>query len=299
MKKVFKALLALLIVTICVCACTACNKDDAEKEESSKKSSSSRDVSEKDKKIEKEPLKKDNSKSKVAEKKKRKNTESKGNIETGEVLAVLTNAEYPPFEYLEDGEFVGAEIDMANAIAEKLGVEFEFVNADFDSVISGVASGKYVMAISGITVTDQRREVVDFSIPYYVASQAIVVVRESGITSEGDLRGKVIGCQSGTTGEAYATDCGYNVISYNTSSDTMMALLSGRVDAVIIDRDIASGIVSEMGGQAVVLDEKIMPEEYAIAVCPGNKGLLRQINKAITKLKKQGRLEEIFANYGL
>ncbi|MBE7049671.1 MAG: amino acid ABC transporter substrate-binding protein [Ruminococcaceae bacterium] len=295
MKKMLTMVLVMLIVVMSLCVFTSCKNTD--EEESSKKSFSSQDVSEKEE-SEKDVSKRKSKKRKTESKTVSKERAEKGNREENPVLKVATNAEFPPFEYMENGEIVGAEIEMAQLIAEKIGAELEFVNMEFDSVVSDVVSGKCDIAISAITITDYRKEIAEVSVPYYVVSQAIIVMENSEIKVAADLKGKTISCQEGTAGEQFILDNKYDIQSYKTGADAIAALTAGKVDAVVIDEAVARALSAENRGTKV-LDEMIMTEEYGVVVGKGNNKLLRQINKAITELKQEGRLDEIFKKYGL
>ena len=217
-----------------------------------------------------------------------------------EVLTIATNAEFPPFEYLENGEMVGAEIDMAYAIAENLGVEIEISNIDFDAALTGAATGKYDMAVSGITANDERRKNMNFSDNYYMASQAIIVTADSEIAAAADLAGKTISCQEGTTGEQYIlADPSYKVQSFKTGAEAITALVAGKVDAVVIDDAVARALSEAQNGATKVLDEALTEEAYAIALELGNDELTERINGALAELKAEGKLAEIFTKYGL
>ena len=136
-----------------------------------------------------------------------------GGAEDKKVLTMATNAEFPPFEYLEGEEIVGADVDLAKAIAEKLGYELEITNIDFDAALTGAATGKYDMAVAGITANEERRKSMNFSDDYFVASQSIIVTADSEIKSAADLTGKTVSCQEGTTGEQYLLDNTYTIQS--------------------------------------------------------------------------------------
>lgn len=215
------------------------------------------------------------------------------------VLTMATNAEFPPFEYLEGEEIVGADVDMAYAIAEKLGCELEITNIDFDAALTGAATGKYDMAVAGITATDERRASMNFSDNYYTASQAIIVMADSEIAGAADLEGKVIACQEGTTGEQYLLDNGYEIQSFKTGSEAVSALTTGKVEAVVIDNAVAKALSAEQNGATVVLDEALTDEAYAIALQLGNDELTEKINGALAELKADGTLASIFDKYEL
>lgn len=215
------------------------------------------------------------------------------------VLTVATNAEFPPFEYLDGEEIVGADMEMAKALAEKMGRTAEIVNIDFDAALTGASTGKYDVAIAGITADDERRQNMDFSDEYYKASQAIVVMADSEIKAAADLKGKTVSCQEGTTGEQYLLDNEYNIQSFKTGPEAITALVSGKVDAVVIDNEVAKALSEKQEGKTVVLAEPLTQESYAIAIKKGNDELTAEINKALSELKSDGTLAEIFEKYEL
>ena len=215
------------------------------------------------------------------------------------VLTMATNAEFPPFEYLEDGQMVGAEIDMAYLIAEKLGMELEISNIDFDAALTGAATGKYDMALSGITASEERKKNMNFTVPYYEASQAIIVMADSDIATAADLEGKTLSCQEGTTGGLFILEGNYQVQSYKTGAEAISALTAGKVDAVVIDDAVARALSASQNGATKVLDEALTKEEYAIALKKGDDELTDKISAAIEELKAEGKLDEIFDKYEL
>ena len=214
-------------------------------------------------------------------------------------LTMATNAEFPPFEYLEGEEIVGADVVLAKALAEKLGRELEITNIDFDAALTGAATGKYDVAVAGITANDDRRKNMNFSDDYYTASQAIIVTADSEIKAAADLEGKKVSCQEGTTGEQYLLDNEYEIQSYKTGAEAVNALTSGKVDAVVIDNAVAVALSAKQDGKTVVLDEALTKEAYAIAIKKGNDELTEEINKALDELKAEGVLKEIFEKYDL
>ncbi len=216
-----------------------------------------------------------------------------------DTLTMATNAEFPPFEYLEGEEIVGADVDMAEALAEELGMKLEIVNIDFDAALTGAATGKYDMAVAGVTATDERRENMNFSDNYYQASQAIIVMADSEIKKAEDLKGKTVSCQEGTTGEQYLLDEGYQIQSYKTGAEAISALTAGKVDAVVIDNAVATALSEKQKGKTVVLEEALTEESYAIALKLGNDELTEKINGVLKTLKESGKLAEIFTKYDL
>ena len=215
------------------------------------------------------------------------------------VLTMATNAEFPPFEYLDGEEIVGADVDMAKAIAEKLGCELEITNIDFDAALTGAATGKYDMAVAGVTANDDRRQNMNFSVDYFTASQSIIVMADSEIKAAADLEGKTVSCQEGTTGEQYLLDNNYAIQSFKTGSEAVTALTTGKVDAVVIDNAVALALSAEQGGKTIVLDEALTKEAYAIALEKGNDELTEKINGALEEIKADGTLAKIFEKYNL
>lgn len=222
-----------------------------------------------------------------------------GSAKDDNTLTMATNAEFPPFEYLEGEEIVGADVDIANAIAEKLGKTLEITNIDFDAALTGAATGKYDVAIAGVTATDDRRQNMGFTDDYYTASQAIIVMADSAIKTAADLTGKTVSCQEGTTGEQYLLDNKYNVQSFKTGAEAISALTAGKVDAVVIDNAVAKALSEKQAGKTVVLEEALTEEAYAIVTKLGNDELIAEINKALDELKAEGKLAEIFEKYEL
>ena len=215
------------------------------------------------------------------------------------VLTMATNAEFPPFEYLENGEIVGADIEIAKAIADKLGMKLEITNIDFDAALTGAATGKYDIAVAGITADEERRQNMNFSDNYYTASQAIIVMADSEIKTVADLTGKTVSCQEGTTGEQYLIKNGYTNQSFKTGAEAISALTSGKVDAVVIDDAVARALSAKQEGKTVVLEEALTQEAYAIALKKGNDELTEKINGALKELKESGELAKIFEKYDL
>ena len=236
--------------------------------------------------------------------------ESEADAETGEVsealadgvLTVGTNAEFPPFEYVDDnGEPDGFDIALIKAIGEKLGVEVVVENMEFDSLVAAIGS-KIDVAIAGMTVTDERKASVDFSDAYYDAVQYVIVPEGSDIASAADLSGKAIGVQMGTTGDFIASDDveGAEVSRYNKGVDAVNDLINGRVDCVIIDKNPALVFESTFEGQVKALPGEQFEfgtEEYAIAIPKGDGALLSQVNKALEEIKADGTFDELVKQY--
>ncbi|MBD5462439.1 MAG: basic amino acid ABC transporter substrate-binding protein [Lachnospiraceae bacterium] len=218
------------------------------------------------------------------------------------VLTVGTNAEFPPFEYVDDnGEPDGFDIALIKAIGEKLGVEVEVENMEFASLVSSIGS-KIDVAIAGMTVTEERQQSVDFSDAYYEAVQYVILPADSEIATAQDLEGKTIGVQLGTTGDFIATDdiADTTVNQYNKGVDAVNDLINGRVDCVIIDKNPALVFASKFEGQLIALDGAQFDfgtEEYAIALPKGDTALTEQINAALEEIKADGTFDELVKTY--
>ena len=212
-------------------------------------------------------------------------------------LVIATSPDFPPFENLENGEVVGIEIDIMNLICDQMGVEPVIEQMDFESVIPGIQAGKFDAGVSGITVTEDRKKNVDFSDPYFLASQAIVVTPDSPITCKADLTGKKISVQTGTTAEEYCMDEGYEVLAYTANNDAASALTSGKVDAWVVDNEVAVALAAEQG--LIVLDEAMTSEPYAFAFPKGSDTLVAEFNKILGELIADGTIQSIFDSYGV
>ena len=212
-------------------------------------------------------------------------------------LVIATSPDFPPFENLENGEVVGIEIDIMNLICQEMGVELDIQQMDFESVVPGIQAGKFDAGVSGITVTEDRKKNVDFSDPYFLASQAIVVTPDSPITCKADLTGKKISVQTGTTAEQYCMDEGYEVLAYTANNDAASALTSGKVDAWVVDNEVAVALAAEQG--LVVLSEAMTSEPYAFAFPKGSDTLVAEFNKILAKLIADGTIQSIFDSYGV
>ncbi|MBR2121793.1 MAG: basic amino acid ABC transporter substrate-binding protein [Lachnospiraceae bacterium] len=214
------------------------------------------------------------------------------------VLTMGTNAYFPPYEYYEGEEIVGIDAEIAAAVAEKLGLTLKIEDMEFDSIIIAVQTGKVDMGLAGMTVTEERKENVNFSDTYATGVQVVIVKEDSDIASVDDLADKMIGVQLGTTGDIYCTgDFGEDhVDKYNKGNDAVMALVSGKVDAVVIDNEPAKSYVAANEGLKI-LETEYVTEEYAAAINKDNTALLDAINGALAELKADGTLDAIIGKY--
>jgi polar amino acid transport system substrate-binding protein len=209
-------------------------------------------------------------------------------------LVMLTNAAFPPYEYLgSDNKPAGVDVDIAQAIADEIGVELEVVDMDFDGLIPALTGGKGDLIAAGLTVTDERKESVDFSDTYADATQLIIVSADNtDIMSVDDLNGKNIGVQLGTTGDIYASDIeGAAVSQYKSGLEAALDLKNGKLDAVILDQLPAQNIVASNEGLKLI-DEPFTEEQYAIALKMGDEAFLKVVNSVIGKLKDEGKVAE-------
>ena len=218
-------------------------------------------------------------------------------------LVIATSPDFPPFEELQgDGSVVGIEIDVMKLICQKLGVELVIEQMDFDSVLPGVQAGKYDVGVSGITVTEKRLKNSLFTDPYCLAAQAIVVTADSPIASKADLAGKTVSVQTGTTAESFSMENGYKVNSYAANSDAEVALVTGKVDAWVIDDLTAAEMVAaynaENGPVLKILDEPMTTEPYAFAFAFGSEDLVAEVNKILKELLADGTIAALFEKYG-
>ena len=213
-------------------------------------------------------------------------------------LTMATNATFPPYEMTTDsGEIEGIDVDTAKAIAEKLGLELQIDDMDFDAALLSVQQGKADIVMAGVTVTDERKAVMDFSDSYATGIQSIIVPNDSDIASPDDLAGKKIGTQRGTTGYIYCSDDfgDENVVAYDNGLTAVQALNNGQVDAVVIDDAPAKEYVAANPGLNV-LDTSYAEEDYAIGMAKGS-ALEDAVNKALEELKADGTLQSIVDKY--
>ena len=219
-------------------------------------------------------------------------------VEAGK-LTMATNAAFPPYEMTTDaGAFEGIDIDTAQAIADKLGLELQIDDMDFDAALLSVQQGKADIAMAGVTVTDERKNVMDFSDSYATGIQSIIVPEGSDIASPDDLAGKMIGTQRGTTGYIYCSDDFGDdaVVAYDDGLTAVQALNNGQVDAVVIDNAPAKEFVAANPG-LVLLDTSYAEEDYAIGMAKGNTALEDTVNAALEELKADGTLQSIVDKY--
>ena len=221
-------------------------------------------------------------------------TEAPSNTET-KTLTMATNAEFPPYEYHEGDQIVGIDAEIAQLIADKLGMELKIEDVEFTSIIPGVQAGKYDMGMAGMTVTDERLESVNFSDSYAKGVQVVIIKEGSDIKTLDDLEGKKIGVQESTTGDIYASgDYGEeNITKFANGALAVEALIAGKVDCVIIDNEPAKNYVAANEGLA------ILETEYVVAICfaKENTELMDAVNGALKELIEDGSVQKIVDKY--
>ena len=216
-------------------------------------------------------------------------------------LVVLTSADFPPLEYQSEGGGVaGVDMDICQAIADELGVKLEIVDMDFAEIPAAIAAGKGDIAAAGMTVTEERRQSMDFTESYLPASQYLLVPVGSSIKTAADLEGKVIGVQMGTTGDCLVAEQGNakSIERYATLTEAAAALMSGKLDAVVIDELPARAIAAQNADKLEVAGEKLTEEEYALGIAKDS-DLLKKANKVIAELKEEGKIDAFVSNHSM
>ena len=213
-------------------------------------------------------------------------------------LIMATNAYFPPYEYYEGNEIVGIDVEIAEAIGEKLGLEVEVQDMEFDSIITAVSTGKADIGLAGMTVTPERQKNINFTDTYATGIQSVIVREDSDIQTIDDLQGKKIGVQLSTTGDIKASEQfgEENVEKFNKGNDAVMALSQGKIDAVIIDNQPALSYVASTDGLKI-LDTQYAEEEYAACISKDNTELLDAVNGALAELKADGTIQSILDKY--
>ena len=214
-------------------------------------------------------------------------------------LTMSTNAAFPPYEMTTDsGDLEGIDIEVAGAIAKKLGLELQVDDMDFDAALLAAQQGKSDIVMAGVSVTEERQKVMEFSDSYATGVQVIIVKEDSEIASVEDLEGKMIGTQRGTTGNIYCTD-DYgedHITTYDNGLTAVQALMNGQVDCVVIDQEPAKAFVAANQGLKI-LETEYVSEDYAIGMAKGNTALQSAVNKALAELQEDGTVQSIVDKY--
>lgn len=220
----------------------------------------------------------------------------------GGTLTFGTNAEFPPFEFVTSNgvidQYDGIDMAIAKQIADENGMTAAVENMEFDSLLIALQNGQIDAVIAGMTVTEERLEAVDFSTPYYTATQVMIVKEDSDIASAADMADKKICVVQGYTGQICVEEMGYPFEAFKKGTEAVMELVNGKCDVVVIDSATAQKYVSDNEGLKIVEDASAFEsEEYAIAVQKGNTELLDMINKAIEAKLADGTISELSAKY--
>lgn len=216
----------------------------------------------------------------------------------GEKLTIGSDIPYPPFEQGKAGEYTGFDVNLMEAIGEEIGREPEFIKSSFETIFRDVAQGKFEAVMSAATITEEREKVVDFSLPYYLSEQAIVVAEGSPITGLSDLKGKVVAAQQGTTGLALGKEKAEasELRPYPEGPAAINALKAGTVEAVIIDDPVAVKATEELSG--IEIAEKVETNEtYGIAVAKSSTELLKQLNEGLKKTIENGKYTQVYEKW--
>jgi polar amino acid transport system substrate-binding protein len=212
-------------------------------------------------------------------------------------VVVATDATWPPFEYVDEAtkDIVGFDIDLMKAIADKEGMDVEFVNVAWDALLAGIAQCQYDVAISSVSITEERSANMLFSDPYYTVGQQIVVAADDGsITGPDSLNGKRAGAQISTTGaELIADTAGAELVNFNTIGLAFQALMNGDVDAVVADNVMALGYVAKYSDKLKAVGDPLTGESIGIAVCKTKTDLLKKINSGLDKVKAEGLIDTL------
>lgn len=225
-----------------------------------------------------------------------------GEAKSSDSITFATNPEFPPFEFITAegvlGEYDGIDMAIAKKIGEDNGMEVKMESMEFDSLLVGLQNGQVDAIIAGMTVTDERKEAVDFSTPYYVATQVMIVMEDSDITCAADMADKKIAVVQGYTGETCVQELGYDYEAFKKGTECVMELTNGKCDVVVIDSATAQKYVADNAGTKIVEDEEAFgAEEYAIAVQKGNTELLNKINASVEKMLADGTISALAVQY--
>lgn len=226
-----------------------------------------------------------------------------GSSDKGETLKFGTNAEFPPFEFVPGGdgvigEFDGIDMAIAKQVAEENDMKPAIENMEFDSLLLALENNQVDALIAGMTITEEKSEEVDFSIPYYTATQVMIVKEDSTVAKAADMADKKIAVVQGYTGETCVKEMGYQYEAFKKGSDAVMELSNGKCDVVVIDSATAEKYISDNDGLKIVEDaDAFASEQYGIAVKKGNKELLDKINTTLQKMLDDGTIADLAVKY--
>jgi glutamine transport system substrate-binding protein len=221
----------------------------------------------------------------------------------GKVYKVGVDTTYPPFEFKEGNDYKGIDIELINAIAKNQDFKIELSPMDFGGIIPAMQANQLDVAIAGMSITDERKKVVDFSTPYFDAGLTVIVKEDnSSIKSVDDLKGKKVAVKKGTTGAKYAQDnaakLGITVVQFNDSPAMFQEVSNGNADALIEDYPVISYAIAQKDLGLKIVGDRLNGDQYGIAVLKGqNQDLLKKINKGLEELKKDGTYDKIIKTY--
>ena len=213
-------------------------------------------------------------------------------------LTVATSLNFPPFEYLSDGESAGYSIEVMREVASRLGLSCEFVNVPFESVVSSIEAGRqYDAAISSLSIYAQREEQVDFTSTYYLADQAVVTLKDEYLRVE-ELQGKTVSAQAGTMSETYAEDAvSEKVVPHEDVASCFSALRKGKTQAIVVDAAVARYMIENGYSDCEILETVATGEQYGIALNKDNRALTDAINEVLAEMEEDGTLEALQDQY--
>lgn len=230
---------------------------------------------------------------------------SANKAETEKVYTIVSDNAFAPFESYdqESGEYVGIDMDIMKAVAEDQGIKYNMMNVGFDPALAKVQAGQADAVIAGMTITDERKEIFDFSDGYFEDGQVMVVATGSKIASLDDLKGKVVATKNGTMGAEYAMEnkdkIGYTTKAFEGSNEQYQAIINGNCDACFEDYTVIGDAIKN-GVKLQTVGEKINPSYYGFAVKKGaNAELIEKFNKGLANIKANGKYDEILAKYGM
>lgn len=219
-------------------------------------------------------------------------------LDKEKVYSIGTNAEYPPFEYLENGEIKGFDIELMDMVSEKIGIKHQWNNMNFDGIIPALQLKKVDVAIAGMSITPEREKAVDFSIPYLTSNVAFIANKNKPIDGIENLKNKVFGAELGTTKEAAARKIeGATVVPFTSNTAALVALKSGKIDVIVVDESVANNFVTN--NDELMLVGCLDGEPKAIAFNKDSKLLKDAVNKALEELKAEGKIEALKEKYGI
>ena len=226
-----------------------------------------------------------------------------GKKEETKTLVIGTNAEFPPFEFVVSSgvidKYDGVDMAIAKQLAEDMGLEPKVENMEFDSTLIALQNGQVDIVASGMTIDKERAEEVDFSVPYFVATQVMIVKEDSAIAKASDMEDKKIVVIQGYTGETCVRKLGYKYEAFKRGTEAVMELINGKCDVVVIDSATALSYIGDNEGLKVVYDnEAFGSEEYGIAVQKGNKELLDKVNETLNRMLSDGTIDKLVKKYG-